>query len=61
MLARPKKSKLQPSHGSEPRVMDLLEAVAMDPDTEQMYRAGRLQQQRLRAAHAAKHQPSPAD
>ncbi|KAJ2092775.1 hypothetical protein IW138_000870 [Coemansia sp. RSA 986] len=61
MLAGPRKSKQQPRDGLEPRGMDLLEAVAMDPDTEHMYRAGRLQQQRHRAAHHANPQLSSTD
>ncbi|KAJ2382771.1 hypothetical protein GGI23_007295, partial [Coemansia sp. RSA 2559] len=62
MLAQPHKSNQQSRASSEPCAIDLLEAVAMDPDTERMYQAGRLQQQRRRAAvHHAQHRPPSSD
>ncbi|KAJ2557436.1 hypothetical protein EV175_001351 [Coemansia sp. RSA 1933] len=56
MLARPRKANQQPRSGSKPCAMDLLEAMAMDPDTERLYRAGKLEQQRRRAAVHHHHQ-----
>ncbi|KAJ2399428.1 hypothetical protein GGI23_002662, partial [Coemansia sp. RSA 2559] len=62
MLAQPHKSNQQSRANSEPCAIDLLEAVAMDPDTERMYQAGRHQQQRRRAAvHHAQHRPPSSD
>ncbi|KAJ2680816.1 hypothetical protein GGI25_000452 [Coemansia spiralis] len=48
MLVRPRKSKQQRSVGSESLVLDLLEAVAMDPGRDPIYKADQPQQQKQR-------------
>ncbi|KAJ2842738.1 hypothetical protein IWW36_005794, partial [Coemansia brasiliensis] len=48
MLARPDKSN-DSDDGIDPRVIDLLEAMAMEPTAEHIYRVGHIQQRRRRA------------
>ncbi|KAJ2294714.1 hypothetical protein IW139_004159 [Coemansia sp. RSA 353] len=48
MLARSHKTK-DGDEAIDPRAIDLLEAMAMDPAAEHMYRVGHIQQRRRRA------------